>query len=77
MSAKKRSASEMETDVSTSGMINKRGPGGKRTALDNDEMGDFEDEWEDEVEGDENVQEDAKIEEKDGIYGFLPENCHS
>ena len=68
MSAKKRSASEIETDVSASGMINKRGPGGKRTAPENDEMGDFEDEWEDEVEGDENTQEDVKIGVEDGIY---------
>lgn len=71
MSTKKRSASEIETDA-TSGTLNKKGPNGKRAGLEKeDDMGDFEDEWDDEVEGDEeNTQGGPKSDDENGMHYF-------
>jgi ribosome assembly protein RRB1 len=65
MSSKKRSAGHLDA-IPESGHPLKRGPSGKRTVGEADEMGDFEDEWEDEVDRDEEAVDGAKSDNDDG-----------
>lgn len=53
MESRKRPASQIEATKENSEIPLKRGPSGKRPSTSEvDGMGDFEDEWEDEIEGD-------------------------
>ena len=65
MSFKKRSAGHL-ADIPESEQSSKKGPSGRRMTGDKDGMGDFEDEWEDEVDRDEEVVEGAKSDNEDG-----------
>lgn len=66
MSSKKRLASQIENDAPNVAFGNKRGPDGKRATNENEDMGDFEDEWEDEVDREEDNEEENKSENNDG-----------
>jgi ribosome assembly protein RRB1 len=66
MSSKKRSAGHLD-EIPESDQPLKRGPSGKRTVGEGDEMGDFEDEWEDEVDRDEEAIDGAKGDNDDGV----------
>lgn len=63
----KRSATELETSAKTGAPFSKAsGSGQKREIVITDEMGEFEDAWEDEIESDEEVI-DAEVQDEDGM----------
>jgi ribosome assembly protein RRB1 len=70
MSSKKRSAGHLD-EIPESGQPLKRGPAGKRALSEGDEMGDFEDEWEDDVDRDDDAIDGAKSDNEDGVIALL------
>jgi ribosome assembly protein RRB1 len=69
MSSKKRSAGHLD-GVPESDQSLKKGPSGRRPMGEGDDMGDFEDEWEDEVDRDEEVVDGAKSDSEDGMINW-------
>jgi hypothetical protein len=68
----KRSATELLTPAATAGQpfAKASGSGSKRDNAAPDEMGEFEDAWEDEIESDEEVIDAQTTEDADGLYGL-------
>lgn len=66
----KRSATELLTPATTAGQpyAKASGSGSKRDNVASDEMGEFEDAWEDEIESDEEVVDAEAAENSDGLY---------
>ena len=68
LSMSKRSAIELETSSKIGEPYSKAsGSGHKRENVTMDEMGEFEDAWEDEIESDEEVI-DAEVQDEDGVF---------
>ena len=71
----KRSATELETSEKTGAPFSKAsGSGQKREIVITDEMGEFEDAWEDEIESDEEVI-DAEVQDEDGALIWNLQEC--
>ena len=64
----KRSATELQTISKTDGQayLKASGSGAKRDNVGDDEMGEFEDAWEDDIESDEEVVDAEPVEGEDG-----------
>jgi ribosome assembly protein RRB1 len=66
----KRSATELLTPAATAGQpfAKASGSGSKRENVTPDDMGEFEDAWEDEIESDEEVIDAEATEDADGLF---------
>ncbi len=72
ISMSKRSATEVETSTRDGEPFQKAsGSGQRRENVTPDEMGEFEDAWEDEIESDEDVVDGAEANDEDGAPGKM------